>query len=132
MNAAGIAAALGDALRIGHCWRCRCPVHGGRSLTLRDGDGGRLLVTCWGGCNRVAVLAELHRLGLLDRHSSQHRAPVTASPREDQVGRRVRALRIWREARPAAKTIVSAYLQSRGISLEPWPATLRFHPSCPR
>lgn len=50
MNAAAIAAALGDAQREGCAWRCRCPLHGGRSLLLRDGAAGCVLVTCWGGC----------------------------------------------------------------------------------
>ena len=53
MSAADIAHALGDARREGRGWRCRCPLHQGRSLTLRDGDGGRVLVTCWGGCDRL-------------------------------------------------------------------------------
>jgi len=41
MTAAEIAAALGDARREGRAWRCRCPLQGGRSLVLRDGNGGR-------------------------------------------------------------------------------------------
>jgi hypothetical protein len=47
MNAADIARALGDARREDPAWRCRCPLHGGRSLVLRDGDGGRVLATWW-------------------------------------------------------------------------------------
>jgi hypothetical protein len=43
-SAAVIAAALGDARREGGAWRCRCPLHGGRSLVIRDGDQGRVLV----------------------------------------------------------------------------------------
>lgn len=34
-------------------WRARCPVHGGnsrRSLSISQGDGGRLLLFCFGGC----------------------------------------------------------------------------------
>ena len=69
--AAEIAAVLGDARRKGRAWRCRCPLHGGRNLTLRDGDGGRVLATCWGGCDRRDLLAELRRRGLLDRDHSQ-------------------------------------------------------------
>ena len=46
MTAANIAAVLGDARPEGRAWRCRCPLHGWRSLTLRDGEqalcaGGR-------------------------------------------------------------------------------------------
>ena len=69
MNAAVIAATLGDARREGRGWRCRCPLHGGHSLVLRDGDDGGVLVTCWGGCDRLDVLAELRRCGLLVGHA---------------------------------------------------------------
>ena len=37
MNAAEIGSALGNARREGQNRRCRCPLHGGNSLTLRDG-----------------------------------------------------------------------------------------------
>ena len=39
MSAAMIAAALGDPRREGRAWRCRCPLHGGHSLVLRDAAG---------------------------------------------------------------------------------------------
>src|SRR5262245_46881544 len=81
MTAAGIAVALGDARREGRDWRCRCPLHQGRSLTLRDGDGGSVLVTCWGGCDRLDVLAELRRRGLLDGRTTDY---AGASPRASQ------------------------------------------------
>ena len=41
-----VARALGDARREGRTRRCRYSLHGGRSLTLRDGDGGALFVWC--------------------------------------------------------------------------------------
>ena len=86
MSAAEVAHALGDARREGRGWRCRCPLHQGRSLRLRDSDGGCVLVTCWGGCDRLDVLAELRRRGLLDGQD---------------VARTTRAFAIWHEARPA-------------------------------
>ena len=55
MSAADIAHALGDARREGRGCRTRCPWHGGRSLTLRDGDGGRLPVWCFGGCDLLSM-----------------------------------------------------------------------------
>ena len=61
MSAADIAHTLGEARREGSGWRCRCPLHGGRSLVVRDGERGRILVTCWGGCDRRDVLGELRR-----------------------------------------------------------------------
>jgi len=102
MSAAGIAVALGDARREGPGWRCRCPLHQGRSLALRDGDCGCVLVTCWGGCDRLDVLAELHRRGLLDWRTADHRqlSPRT-SQREKDLARTARALAIWHQERPA-------------------------------
>jgi hypothetical protein len=43
MIAADIAPALGDARRESRGWRCRRPLHDGRSLILKDGNGGRVL-----------------------------------------------------------------------------------------
>jgi hypothetical protein len=80
MNAALIAAALGDARREGHVWRCRCPLHGGRSLTLRDGDARRVLVTCWAGCDRIDVLTELRRRGLLEGRA-EYTPRIISTPR---------------------------------------------------
>jgi len=130
MTAARVAEALGDASRTGRVWRCRCPVHGGRSLTLRDGDGGRLLVTCWSGCNRLDVLAVLHRSGLLEGRTNNSRRLIAPAPYKDCDGQITRALTIWREARPIAGTLVQTYLASRSIT-GPLPSSLRFHPACP-
>jgi hypothetical protein len=126
MNAAQIARALGDARREGRGWRCRCPLHNGRSLTLRDGDGGCVLVTCWAGCDRLDVIAELRRRGLLDGRAIRHGARATRRPNKDDGARTPRALGIWREARQAVGTLAEQYLISRGLHLPP-PPTLRFH-----
>jgi putative DNA primase/helicase len=101
MNAAQIAYALGDARREGRGWRCRCPLHQGRSLTLRDGDGGCVLVTCWGGCDRLDVLAELRGRGLLDGRTTGYWRPCPQTSQREDVARTARALAIWHEARPA-------------------------------
>jgi putative DNA primase/helicase len=132
VSAADIAQILGDSRREGRTWRCRCPLHGGRSLALRDGDGGRILVTCWGGCDRLGVLTELRRLKLLDGVAADDRRITT--PRENDSARdaerTARALDIWREARPLQKTIIETYLRSRGIAFVASPEALRFHPYC--
>jgi putative DNA primase/helicase len=80
MSALAIAQALGAARKEGRGWRCRCPLHGGVSLALRDGDGGRLLVWCWGGCDGRDVLAALRRLGLLERRNSEYQPTITMDP----------------------------------------------------
>ena len=132
MNAAAIAATLDDARREGRAWRCRCPVHRGVSLVLRDGDNGRVLATCWGGCNRLDVLAELRRRGLLDGRADF--APRIVSPprRDDDASRTARALKIWNNSERGDGTIATRYLASRGIVLDRWPPSLRFSPRCPQ
>jgi hypothetical protein len=137
MTAAEMAAALGDAHREGRAWRCRCPLHGGRSLLLRDGDAGRVLVTCWGGCNRLDILAELRSRGLLDGPRADYRPRATKPPlrrngQDDDARRTDRALAIWRNTEPGTGSIVERYLRTRGIVLNCWPPSLRFHPRCPR
>ena len=135
MTAAEIAATLGNAHREGRNWRCMCPVHGGSSLTLRDGRRG-LLVKCWAGCNSVEVLTELRRRRLLGNatHDRHHRpAPATVCHDDrDGVARRIEiARRIWDAAREAHGTPVERYLAGRGISIAP-PPSLRFAPSLRR
>ena len=132
MSAAQIAAVLGEAGPEGRAWRCRCPLHGGRSLVLRDGDDGRVLATCWGGCDRRDVLAELRRRGLLDGRTNYAPRTVSAPHLDNDSARITCAMKIWRGAREGRGTIVIRYLESRGIAFDCWPASLRFHPRCPR
>jgi putative DNA primase/helicase len=129
-SAAEIAAAL-EGRREGRQWRCRCPIHGGRSLLVRDGDAGRILVFCHGGCEARDVLAELRRSGLLGDTSEKYRLPpMRRNDRPDEAARTARALAVWRETQPAAGTIVETYLSNRGLALLPLQC-LRFHPDCP-
>jgi putative DNA primase/helicase len=138
MIAAHIAAVLGAARREGRSWRCRCPLHGGHSLIVREGDRGRVLVTCWGGCDRGEVLAELRRLDLLDLLDGQPTfppaRPATRLPHGDHDrfhDRIARALRIWRGS-VAVPDIIARYLSGRSILLDPIPTCLRYHRCCPR
>jgi putative DNA primase/helicase len=136
MRAADIAHTLGEARREGRNWRCRCPLHYGRNLVLRDGDSGRVLATCWGGCDRHDVLAELRRLGLLDVGGSDYRPRVTVRDHAARdATRTARALLIWRETLPIMGTLAERYLLGRSIVLADLPAevsaSLRFHPWCP-
>ena len=113
MTAAEIASVLGNARREGRDWRCICPMHGGHSLTLRDG-GERLLIRCWAGCATRDVLAELRRLGLLAGRFDAVRvaqAPVMAcsDDRDDAARRIAAARRFWEAARDARGTPVVSY-----------------------
>jgi hypothetical protein len=116
------------------------PATRGFSLILKDGDTGRVLATCWGGCDRADVLAELRRCGLLGGDSVGYRLPSVTLPRRDNATcdatRTARALAIWHESRPIAGTIAERYLISRGIVLDELSAevraNLRYHLGCPR
>ena len=128
--AAEIAAAH-EGRREGRQWRCRCPIHGGRSLLVRDGDAGRILVFCHGGCEARDVLAELRRSSLLGGPSENYQLPaMRRNDHLDDTARTARALAVWHETRPAAGTIVETYLAKRGLAL-PSLQCLRFHPDCP-
>jgi putative DNA primase/helicase len=100
---------------------------------LRDDDAGRLLVTCWGGCDRLELLAELRRRGLLDL---THLTPLdpTVSGQfytidEGDAFRIARARAGCDAALPAMGSPVARYLTNRGITIAP-PATLRWSPRC--
>ena len=138
MSAASVAHALGGARKEGHGWRCQCPLHGGRSLMLSDGHGGRLLAWCFGGCDAREVLAELRHRGLFDGRGQDCAQSEAVTSRRDSAhaaNRSMRALAIWRESRPAPGTIVTKYLESRGITAGALPAQLlqklRYHSHCP-
>lgn len=114
-----------------------CPAHGDRrpSLTLADGDDGRLLLHCKSGCEFKNVVKALRGLGILEisgsyippspaaiaRRAGENRAQAERNARK--------ALATWHEARPVAGTIAESYLRHRGITCD-LPATLRFHPEC--
>jgi len=68
-NVAGIARALGRETRVSRDeYRCACPVHGGRSLVIKNGHT-RLIWHCFGGCSGAAVGNALRGRGLLPRRS---------------------------------------------------------------
>jgi hypothetical protein len=129
MTAGEIAPALGGAHRSGAWWRCRCPVHGSRgpTLAIRDGENG-LIAVCHAGCSRADILAELHRLGLLDARHDRHRPPQVVLRRDNRDGAdcRIALARDLRSSASAARgTPAEAYLAARGITIAP-PPSLRY------
>jgi putative DNA primase/helicase len=129
MTAVVIAQALGGAVRNGQGWLAKCPAHDDRSpsLSLADGDGGKLLVKCFAGCDARAVLAALRQRDLLNG-SATVSAPVTIPQykQKDDTSRIERARSIWVKTLPAYGTLVEAYCRARGYT-GAIPATLRFH-----
>jgi hypothetical protein len=123
MNAQRIGIAL-KGRRNGNGWlvRCPCPNHGkGRgdrspSLSVSDGDDGRLLLRCFAGCDFADILDELKRRGLAEQSSGRQFTPTLriVEPSPD-----VGALTIWRATVEAHETFVDEYLNRRGIYLRP-------------
>ena len=134
MSAGEIASALGGH-RSGPGFLCHCPVpsHGrGKgdkrpSLFIRDGDT-RLLVTCFAGCDRRAVLDELGHRGLLAERIADARAVLTrrARPPEPEPAPNPKALGLWRAARPLECTLGEQYLRRHRGLRGPFPPSLRF------
>lgn len=124
---------LADALegkREGREWRCRCPVHGGRSLFVAEKDG-RLLLVCRAGCPQADVIKSLKTMGLWGNESCCDIPPPSPGPEPtEKEGRADRASDIWNEAHPIEPgDPVHRYLAGRGIALATWPKDLRCHPS---
>lgn len=129
-------------LSLGGKWYSRyglacCPAHGDRkpSLTLADGNDGRLLLNCKAGCAFTEVLNALRGLGInesIGSYTPPSREEIARREAEDRAeSERTerRALATWCEARPIAGTIAETYLRGRGVSCD-LPHTLRFHPEC--
>ncbi len=144
MNAAEIANALHGRPKSGGGFLCRCPLPGhgkGRgdrrpSLSVDDGEGGRLLVRCFSGCDPVDILRELASRGLLPERADKdfntlrgdrRRRPPTRAAAPPMTPN-PRALEIWRASRPSPGSPAEKYLRHRGITLS-LPPSLRFHPA---
>lgn len=147
---------VGKALRgrrNGSGWLCRCPAHDDRtpSLSVANGRDGRLLLTCFAGCEATDILAELRRRGILEsRERGNFRvaakkplatAALPPDPAEeaDRQRRVARATGIFRESDDIRGTLGERYLvEHRGIIVTRDPGAdpylfdrLRFHPACP-
>jgi putative DNA primase/helicase len=82
------------------------------------------LFYCFAGCSFEAI-----RDALQGRPwRSTFGLPVAAPMPLADPQRKLSALRLWREARPATGTLIEKYLHSRGITM-PVPPSIRFHPN---
>jgi len=121
-----------DGVREGrNSWRCVCPIHGGRSLIVSEGQDGRVLYHCHGaGCSYDEIKAALYdreRLGTPPRHDKINEAFSSRGNPEERERRIKAAVDICRRSQCAVGTPVQQYIRGRGISLT-IPEVLRFHP----
>lgn len=133
MKAEIIAKAIGNARRSGDGWLVCCPAHNDRnpSLSIADGEHGKLLVKCWAGCDARSVFAALGRYGFNPR---DHIEPMP------QIGKNSHKIKkdsplewsksaenIWQAAIPIIKTPAEIYLCGRNCYI-PSCDDLRFLP----
>lgn len=136
MDAEQLTASLNGRWR-GSYGTAPCPVftHGkGRgdrnhSLGIWNGEK-RVLIKCYGGCERTEVIDELKRQGVWENgHVAADHAVDRSASLDRQSRDREAARAIWNECRDPAGSIVERYMRAeRGITV-PLPPTLRFHPS---
>jgi phage/plasmid primase-like uncharacterized protein len=127
MRAASIARQLGGQ-RQGDNWRAACPCECGYSLSLADGEDGRLLAFCFGGCPFDRIIAALVEYGLLDDDGdeSQVSRSVTVCQR-DGTQRIALARQIYSSGIQDER--IAVYLRSREIGLTS--PVLRFQEQAP-
>ena len=105
----------------------RCPAHDDRrpSLSLKDGDSGRLLLFCHAGCSYQEIVAaiEAHAGALVLRTDAWERPEARVS-----CGPPISALinLIWSQTVSIQGTLAERYIRGRSIS-GPIPSQLRFH-----
>jgi hypothetical protein len=115
----------------------RCPAHEDRnpSLSLTDGDNGRLLLKCHAGCDYRAVTEVLSQMGLWDAGDFRpmrdlaREARQAAETRKNAAKRSEQARAIWERAVPVNDTLGETYLRWRGIT-GPLPCSLRYLGDC--
>jgi hypothetical protein len=135
MTAEAVAKALGGR-KAGAAWMAQCPAHEDRepSLSIAQGNNGKVLVRCHAGCEQHRVIAALRARGIwtdADRRSGKtigSPSGTTNQPDRCNETRTQAALRIWGATVPASGSLVETYLAARNIVI-PAPAALRFHPA---
>jgi putative DNA primase/helicase len=129
--AAELSHALGGR-KVGSQWKARCPAHDDRtpSLSICEGDDGKVLVHCHAGCEQKQVIAALRDRGLWatsdQRYRRQTRQFLCNRRDSEDVRPSAEALAIWDASVAAPGTLVETYLRSRGLRVPP-PKALRFH-----
>ena len=100
-----------------------CPAHDDQnhSLSVRDGERD-ILVTCFVGCGRVAIIEACRRMGIWPEDDRRERRPIRRTDEDER--KRACALRYWGEAVRLRNP--HPYFIGRGITAVP-PPSLREH-----
>lgn len=106
----------------------RCPAHDDKnpSLSIKEGEGGRLLLFCHAGCDFRAIVSALYDRGISiarARYDLAETAPAIQKPQQP-VADLIRL--IWSQSRPIEGTHAERYLSARAIDAGR-SSRLRFH-----
>jgi putative DNA primase/helicase len=136
-SAADLARHLGGKKSGARSWSCRCPAHddSNPSLSISEGDDGKVLIHCHAGCSQDAVLDALRSRGLSWRNGE------TVTPELRRIVRQWRgsepdtaalAKRLWAEGVDPAGTVAEEYLAARRLITAPELRVfaLKFRPAC--
>jgi putative DNA primase/helicase len=135
MTAARIAASLKAKSAGRGCWMACCPAHADRtpSLSICDGEDGRVLLYCHAGCDARDVIAELVQRGLWPgrvRSGPTRVVPIRKFARDrNRADDLAHAEAILRESHPITGTLAGRYLEGRDLHATDLPTCLRFHPT---
>jgi hypothetical protein len=96
-------AALLQAKRSNEGWSAKCPAHNDRSpsLSIREGDGGRVLLRCFAGCSIDSILAAMN-LHTRDLFAGPPPSPEQLEALRAAQTAREQAARMERQSRLAA------------------------------
>lgn len=122
----------------GHYGTAPCPSHEDRapSLSLANGNDGRVLLKCHAGCTYTEISAALEADGLgrsrlrgEGRSDPVRKALQRAKADVESKKRAEQARRLWDATQPIHNTVAETHLRKRGVSC-PLPDTLRYVPDC--
>ncbi len=119
-NAQGITRALRGVWH-GRYGTARCPAHEDRlpSLSISNGNDGRLLLYCHAGCSFREIIQALIRIGLLGKQAYAHTLSFSKQfcadlKRVKQKAERAKA--IWQQSQPIKKTLADFTFATRAYS----------------
>jgi putative DNA primase/helicase len=138
MNATALAEAIGGKRqrKSGGGWVVCCPAHADRSpsLSIDDGEDGRVLLRCFAGCSQDRIITALRSNGWWGGSSEADYRPLTDDERQARQAERERdcerrsaeAQAVWAACQVADGTLAETYLRCRGITI-PVPPSILYH-----
>ncbi|MEM7778064.1 MAG: toprim domain-containing protein [Pseudomonadota bacterium] len=129
MRAERLTRALGGTWHGGYGMAC-CPAHNDRtpSLSIRDGDGKRVLLYCHAGCEYGGIRAAIERRLGFGAQGEIGVLQLGRTPKSAQQVNRDLVERVWANTHAIVGSHAETYLRARAFTGS-LPAALRYHPA---